>query len=102
MIVHSIPQNAQTPGEDFLRETVYAEGTAETQFVEGFTGVCTFCAEDFPEPPAVVWQLPGATLWLHPKCAVSLGTRLIGDEARIGYVSIGQIENWTRQIRRGK
>jgi len=42
---------------------------------------CLFCGHGL-EFPFVLWHGPDKDLTLHPKCAVELGTHLIGDGKR--------------------
>lgn len=43
---------------------------------------CWFCAEALTGSAWVYWQgndEHGSQIWLHPKCAIEFGSRLIGD-----------------------
>lgn len=88
--LHNLPERPQAEDENDIRRTHFAEDVFIDEWVEDYTGECSFCGKPL-ELPALMWKMFSGTMWLHAKCCQNLGLNLLKDVARMDYVHKSQV-----------
>lgn len=95
--IHKLPETAQVAGEGNIRRVHFDKDTFIDEWIQDYTGECSFCGLKL-EPPSIVWSMVTGTLWLHIDCCSDLGLSLVKDAARTDYVHRDKISSTVAKL----